>query len=249
MDFNIKKLAHIFAFLMITISIFVMIILPVISFFNVPSTTQSTEVENFPKDAKVVFQIFLLFIQLAIVLVVLVIFPVIWYLIVNQYNFKDIITCLKLRLKGLDEAFIWAVITVVFMFVISFIIGILATSSGVKSDDQGNIQDLETYFNPALLFILLAVQPTAEEIFFRGFLLDKIRSFGGDYAGIILTGILFGLAHMSYGKIYPVIFITLMGFVLAFIVIKTKSLYSAILAHTAFNLISFILYLFAKSLI
>ena len=218
-----------------------------ISFSNESTETESVETETLSDNERAIFQIFLLLTQLIIVVFLLVIFPILWYLLVNKCSINQIITRLKLRLKNLDKAFLWAVITVIFMFAASFIIGILVTILGVKSDDQGNIQDLETYFSPLSMIILLAIQPTTEEIFFRGFLLDKIRSFGGDYVGIVLTGILFGLAHMSYGKIYPVIFITLMGFVLAFIVIKTKSLYSAILAHTAFNLISFGLYILAKS--
>jgi len=143
-------------------------------------------------------------------------------------------------LENLDKAFLWAALSVFLMFAVSITIGFLLTKMGVAGKDQGNLQDLEKYFSPVTLLILLAIQPTTEEIFFRGFLLDKIRSFGGDYMAIVLTGLLFGLAHLSYGKISPAIVITPVGFILAYIVIKTKSLYSAIFAHTAFNLIVFI---------
>ena len=248
MDFNIKKPSHIFALLIIIISLFMLIVLPIISYFNVTSTTQSAEVENLSKNDKLMFEIFLLLIQFAIVIVLMVIFPVLWYLIVNKCSIKEIISRLKLRLENLDKAFLWAVLSVFLMFAASFIVGILLKIMGVAGDEQGNIQDLEESFSPVFLFILLAIQPTFEEIFFRGFLLGKIRSFSGDYIAIVLTGVLFGLAHMSPGKISPAIVIMPLGFILAFIVIKTKSLYSAILAHTAFNIISFALYLFAKSL-
>lgn len=248
MDFNIRKPSHIFALILIMISLFLMVITPIISFFYVSPTAESTESQGLSDSAKVMSQIFLLTFQLAFVVVILVIFPILWYFIVNKCNIKEIISRLKLNLKGLDRAFLWAVLSVFLMFAVTFIITIFFTNMGAADDEQGNIQDLETYFSPVLLFILLAIQPATEEIFYRGFLLDKIRSFGGDYTAIVLTGVLFGLAHMSYGKIYVVISITIMGFILAYIVIKTKSLYSAILAHTAFNLISFALYLYAKSL-
>jgi membrane protease YdiL (CAAX protease family) len=225
-----------------------LIFLPIISFFNIPSTTQSEEVETLPENAKLMFEIFLLVTQFAIVIILMVIFPVLWYIIVNKCNTKEIISRLKLRLKGFNTAFLWAVLSVILMFAVTFIISILLTNMGVADDDQGNIQDIETNFSIASMLILLAIQPTFEEIFFRGFLLDKIKSYGGDYTSIVLTGVLFGLAHMSPGKISPALAIIPIGFILAFIVIKTKSLYSAILAHTAFNLISFALYLFAKSL-
>jgi len=126
MDFNIKKPSHIFALLIIIISLFMLIVLPIISYFNVTSTTQSAEVENLSKNDKLMFEIFLLLIQFAIVIVLMVIFPVLWYLIVNKCSIKEIISRLKLRLENLDKAFLWAVLSVFFMFVASFLVGILS---------------------------------------------------------------------------------------------------------------------------
>ncbi|GAF86829.1 unnamed protein product, partial [marine sediment metagenome] len=129
-----------------------------------------------------------------------------------------------------------------------FVFEVILILLGVRSEELGNIQDIETYFSPVSILIILAVQPMAEEIFFRGFLFDKIKSFGGDYIAIVLTAVLFGLAHMSYSKPYLVVSIIMMGVVLGCIVVKTKNLYSAIIAHTTFNVTSFILYILAKSL-
>ncbi len=97
------------------------------------------------------------------------------------------------------------------------------------------------------MFILVSVQPIAEEIFFRGFLLDKIEYYAGQNVAIFSTAILFGLAHMSYGKIYPVLFPMIMGVILAYIVIKTRNIYASIFAHITFNITSFIIYFAFKS--
>ena len=86
------------------------------------------------------------------------------------------------------------------------------------------------------MFFLVGLQPIAEEIFFRGYLFDKIEKFGGGSFAIIITSLLFGLAHMSYGKLYPVIMPFLMGIILGYIVYRTKNLYSSIVAHTVFNI-------------
>ena len=126
MDFNIKKPSHLFALILIMMSLFLMVILPIISFFYATPTSESTENPKLSESGKVVFQIFLLLIQFAIVIVLMVIFPVLWYLIVNKCSIKEIISRLKLRLENLDKAFLWAVLSVFFMFVASFLVGILS---------------------------------------------------------------------------------------------------------------------------
>jgi len=91
------------------------------------------------------------------------------------------------------------------------------------------------------MFFLVAIQPIGEEIYFRGFLYDKIENYASGPFAVVITAVLFGIAHMSYGKEIPVIMIILMGLVLGFIVYKTKNLYSSIIAHIIFNVTSFTL--------
>jgi len=99
-----------------------------------------------------------------------------------------------------------------------------------------------------IAFILIAIQPVGEEIFFRGFLLDKLNNLFGKTVAIMITSLLFGIAHLSLGNIYPAILTLIIGFLLAILVIKTNNLYSAIIAHILFNVISFSLYIIGKSL-
>ena len=103
---------------------------------------------------------------------------------------------MKLTFVNIDIAFLWGIVATIIIFLIFFAIEFLLIVLGFNPDDLGNIQDLEKYFTPASLFILVSVQPIAEEIFFRGFLLDKIGSFAGQNIAIFSTAILFGLAHM-----------------------------------------------------
>ena len=251
MDFNIKKPLHILALLMIIASFFVIIILPILSFFEVfPSSgsVDTQEIQNLSSNTKLIFEIILLVVQLSFVIVLMVFFPILWYLMVNGCSFKEILSSMKLKLKGFNMAFLWGILAAVLMFALVFVFEIILIMLGVHSEELGNIQDIETYFSPVSILIILAVQPMAEEIFFRGFLFDKISSFGGGYIAIVLTAVLFGLAHMSYSKPYLVVSIIMMGVVLGCIVVKTKNLYSAIVAHTTFNVTSFILYILAKSL-
>ncbi len=241
MDFNYKKPSHIFALLLILLTFIFMIIMPILTFFGVISTIQSTQViKNFSES--LFFQFFILVLQLSIVIVLLIIIPIFWYYIVNDYKLKKIFIKLKFTSENIDLAFLWGIVLTIIIFIIFFAIEFLLINLGFNPDELGNIQDLEKYFTPVSLFILVSVQPIAEEIFFRGFLLEKIESFGGKNFAIFSTAVLFGIAHMSYGKLYPVLFPVIMGVLLAYIVFKTRNIYASIFAHIFFNVTSFIFY-------
>jgi len=246
MDFNFKKPSHLFVLFLILVTFAFIIVMPILSFFGIISSTQSTQdIETFSES--LFFQAFLLVFQLLIVIGLLIIIPFIWYYIVNHYKLRKIFERLKLTFENIDIAFLWGIVATILIFLIFFAIEFLLIVLGVNPNDLGNIQDLEKYFTPASLFILVSVQPIAEEIFFRGFLLDKIGTFAGQNIAIFSTAVLFGIAHMSYGKIYPVLFPMIMGVLLAYIVIKTRNIYASIFAHIFFNVTSFIFYFAFKN--
>jgi len=108
---------------------------------------------------------------------------------------------------------------------------------------------LELLFSiPSILF-LITLQPIAEEFFFRGFLLDKFSSTHGAIVGVLLSSLFFGLAHLSFNNLYPAVMTGCIGILLAFLVVKTKNLTAAIIAHVLFNLASFTLYLVGNDLV
>jgi len=83
--------------------------------------------------------------------------------------------------------------------------------------------------------------PIAEEVFFRGFLLGRI--------GIVLSSLLFALAHFTYGSVAEFAVAFTAG--LAFAVMKRRSgsLIPAITAHALFNFVTvLILYVVGASL-
>ena len=123
-------------------------------------------------------------------------------------------------------------------------------------NEMGNIDDIAAIFSPISMLIILAFQPIGEEIFFRGFLLNKTAAIirektrlkentaAVNSIAILITAIIFGIAHLSYGKLYPVAMTIVLGLILGFVVVKTKNLFSSILAHVLFNLTSFIIYFY-----
>ena len=72
-------------------------------------------------------------------------------------------------------------------------------------------------------------------------------SYLGKETAILTTGILFGIAHLSYAKIFPAIMTAILGILFAYIVIKTKNLNTAIIAHILFNLTSVTFYILGQT--
>ena len=245
MDFDFKKPAHILALLLLIATFVTVILLPTV--MGIYSMISQDEGIVLPQLSDSIFdQIVLFILQMGLILFVLVLIPIIWYILVNNYGLEKIKSSMRITFENIDTAFLWGVIAAVATFVIFIGISYLLIALGMDVEDLSNVQDIQQYFpSPVILFLLIAIQPIAEEIFFRGFLLDKIESLAGMNVAIISTALLFGLAHMSYGKIYPVILLIIMGIILAYIVIKTKNIYSAITAHIIFNVVGFALSLFS----
>jgi len=231
MDFKFEKPSHIFALLLIIGTFFLIFIIPIITFFILIDSTQLIENLEIPEVITIVTQLF-------IIIILFILVPFAWYYIVNKLKFKDILIRIKLVSENIDKAFLWGLFAAIISFIIIFIIEFALIKLGQKPQDLSNIPDLQRLFSWPVLFFLVTIQPIGEEIFFRGFLFEKIENFAGGILAIFFTAFLFGLAHMSYGKIFPVLMPILMGIVLGFVVYKTKNLYSSIIAHVVFNVTS-----------
>jgi membrane protease YdiL (CAAX protease family) len=68
-----------------------------------------------------------------------------------------------------------------------------------------------------------------EEIFFRGLLQPRV--------GIVVSTVLFALAHLSYGQLFMLVGVTILSFLYAWLVEWRQSLWAAIAAHTVFDLV------------
>lgn len=97
---------------------------------------------------------------------------------------------------------------------------------------------LPTQSKYLILFLIYVcfLGPILEEIIFRGFILKSMQRFG-NLTAIIVSSILFSMFHLNLVQfVNPV----LMGIVLAFIAIKSKSIVPSIIAHVFNNSITFI---------
>jgi uncharacterized protein len=85
-----------------------------------------------------------------------------------------------------------------------------------------------------LLFFLTAAvaAPLFEEFLFRGFLLPSLTRYVPVWAAICLSGLLFGVAHLSLSEIIP---LTMLGIILGIVYARTKNLLAPMLLHSLWN--------------
>jgi len=108
---------------------------------------------------------------------------------------------------------------------------------------QQMLTDRTTVLLTGLFVVVLG--PLCEELVFRGFILPVFIRNLGVAAGIVLTGLLFGIAH---GQEYDwswrhIALITMAGSIFGWVKYKTKSTASAAFMHSTFNLAQFAAFL------
>ena len=77
--------------------------------------------------------------------------------------------------------------------------------------------------------------PFTEEVFFRGFVLAGLIAPLGATRAAVVSSIIFAIAHLTLGTLVP-IFVT--GMLLAWLYLRTRSLWPPIIAHAAQNLLA-----------
>ena len=77
--------------------------------------------------------------------------------------------------------------------------------------------------------------PLAEEIFFRGFLLNGLRSRFGVVSSILISSAVFGAFHIAPGAIVPTF---LLGLMLGWVYTRSGSLWPAVFAHGLHNTVA-----------
>jgi membrane protease YdiL (CAAX protease family) len=95
--------------------------------------------------------------------------------------------------------------------------------------------------------LVVIVGPLCEELAFRGFMMPLLIRSLGPVAGIVITGILFGLLHgFEYPDWRPVALIAAAGVIFGWRRYKTGSTVNSALMHTGFNLTQFVVLMAAR---
>ena len=166
---------------------------------------------------------------------VLLMLGVVWFFAILRR--KSGLRDLGLRYYSIGKTIWYSFISLLFIFLISFIyvylmnslFGIEAPSSKIDTlvrnrSISGNI----------LLVVTAVIAPLSEEIFFRGFLYSAFKKSWGINAALFLSSFLFALVHL---ELYSFIPLMIIGWLLAYLFEKTKSLMTPIFLHGVYNLI------------
>jgi membrane protease YdiL (CAAX protease family) len=126
---------------------------------------------------------------------------------------------------------------------VAFLLLAAAWTAIMGIQDRENVAiDLGTrdsaYALVAAGFLVCVVAPIAEELFFRGFLFGALRKHGLWLAALV-SGITFGLVHVSSSPIGFIVPLAALGVILALLYERTGSLYPPIALHALNNSIAF----------
>lgn len=122
------------------------------------------------------------------------------------------------------------VLTVIYGIAWIGIFGEPSTNTDLGTDWESSSIDI------AFLFLSFAiVTPIAEELLFRGYILDSIKRMHGDWPAIIGSALLFALVHVNLFGMAPII---MAGVIYGWLRIKTGSLLPSIACHMMWNLMA-----------
>jgi hypothetical protein len=126
------------------------------------------------------------------------------------------------KMIGIGLVLFFAII----LFTILLSLFSVATNIPLPTNVQSVLAGTPLYF---LIFTFL-VAPINEEIFFRGFLVPRL--------GIVASGVIFAILHLSYLSISEFAAALFFGLSAGYTYKKTKSLYASIIAHMLVNFIT-----------
>ncbi len=153
---------------------------------------------------------------------------------------QSYVQAFKLDFRGKDVA-IWAFVGLIVQIVVIPLV-YLPLSSLIDSDEVGDVAEelIDMAASPVdviLLFVMIVVvAPVVEELFFRGTVLPAIMDQLGLWPAILISSLWFAVSHLQAIQ-FPGLLV--IGLVLAFCRVKTKSLTPAIGLHMAFNGVTF----------
>ena len=122
--------------------------------------------------------------------------------------------------------------------VVSFLMNIIPfTDSMWETYNEGMDQITQDYGIVAVIATVI-VAPLVEEFFFRGLIFSRLARGMNIYIAAVVSALMFGVAH---GNFIQGTYAFLLGLLLCFVYVKSRSLWGAIAVHMGFNSFSFVM--------
>lgn len=136
---------------------------------------------------------------------------------------------------GLKMTIALFVFCLLFIFFIEYLGHFLMPSA--KSKDTiyilNILRSLNIYWLSYYMIWLIVITPFIEEIFFRGLILGALKEKIGPHSSVLFQAVIFSIVHL---KFYSFAMIFIIGVVLGYGYIKSRSLFTSISIHSAVNL-------------
>jgi len=168
-------------------------------------------------------------IQVFLMLGVVWFFAIFW----RSASFKD----LGIRYYSIIKTIWYTFISLLAIFFISFLYVFIMNQLFNIEAPTSKIEELISNRSVSaniLLIVVALVAPFCEEIYFRGFLYSAFKKSWGVTTALFLSSLLFALAHMEMYSFIPLMTI---GWIMAYIFEKTKSLLPVVFLHSVYNLV------------
>ncbi len=180
-------------------------------------------------------------INLAILASYSAIIPLTGLLIYADGSVNDTIESMRLESvrKSLKLVIGIPIIVTLVDFVLVVLYGILYNSmlgEPSPNTDLGVTWDSGLFAIGITFFSIAILAPIAEELMFRGYLLESIKKLHGDVVAVVASSILFGLAH--FPDPYTIGIATIGGMLYGYVKIRTGSLWPSIISHLIWNTIA-----------
>jgi membrane protease YdiL (CAAX protease family) len=140
-----------------------------------------------------------------------------------------------LQLLGLRRSSLWRAVWLVLAgYAAVFVFGVLYDQLNIKTNADALARQVAhaPITTIATLLVAVTVAPFAEELFFRGFVLPSFARAMPLWAAVLLSALIFGLAHADLGSLLPLCAI---GLVLGIIRWRAGSSWPGIALHAVNN--------------
>jgi membrane protease YdiL (CAAX protease family) len=135
----------------------------------------------------------------------------------------------------------WGVLVYLLVLVASFLSGFLLQSVGLSS--LRSLQSLIKGYGFPTLFGLFLTGTFLEEMFYRGYLIERMTTLTGHrWAAALSSWLLFTLVHLKFFGVGPTIDTSVISAALVLLYLKEKSIWPCIVVHSINDALAFLIF-------
>lgn len=183
-----------------------------------------------------------LYSQIFVTHYIVILLPMVLFVLLRKFDIKEVFKLNKISFKQAVLSILIPIFSYPIGLFFNYITMIIISMVGELQPSPLPIPETTGMFIAGLF--LFAITPgICEEIMFRGVMLSSYEKIGMKKA-IVITGLLFGLFHFDIQNFLGPAFL---GMLFAYMVYKTGSIYTSMIAHTVNNSIALIILRIAGS--